>query len=823
MPINSPLNRVDVVKRDKDTVGRIKVSMAENIYDADFEYGKQPLRWEEYTANGGTITHLPGVGACAMFLPASSPAAITIRQSRPYHRYQPGKSMFMATAIQLGAANTNQIQRFGFFDDANGMFLEQSLVTAGNPSGMYCVIRSDTNYSPTATAPTYVVSTFASGSNGQATIAVGSIAGVFFGQLVSGTGIAANSYVVSASGNVVTLSTVNSGTVSGTVNFQYTSSDVRIAYDNWSDPQNIKAQIDWTKLQMFWMEYAWYGAGCLRWGVLINGEPFVLHEVGSGNNGSYGGGVLPGVGNGVVAWSRTGNLPVRYEQRDNGSAVANTMYHYGVSVMLEGRRDAQRGFTYSYGMNPVIPRRYVAPNSTRFPVLSIQPRVMGIQELGNPGGLCDSVTAPISATTSTLTLGNQITLPRIQNFIVSGATTTIQFRRAHGLPTGVSSITLSGFTPSGINTTYGATYVSPSTVTITNSTVATVIGTAVAPSISFLTNQFAGRSLYYQGTDGLFYMSRVTGNTTTTLRFIEPIQGFTMPVAPATAGFTCTATSITAGSSTFAFTSGVNTPFVGQTYIGSATVFPAGTTIASVTGTGSTGVLTLSSPALLSYTSISVSFTPTFFIGQINRGQLLPLQLMVSSDSLCVIELISSTPGNPVVLTGAAFQQLATLGSPNSFATRDVSATSLAGGEVVSAFTAPAGGTGVVPIDLSNLFPLYNTILGGLPDILTVAITTKATQSPCPMVTSLSFSASVWTMVFALPHGLNAGDSIVMAGFENINGSSLAGTFTVASTPSSNVITFTGLANNSVGRLGSVTALNGANVGAHLICQEAMS
>ena len=62
-----------------------------------------------------------------------------------------------------------------------------------------------------------------------------------------------------------------------------------------------------------------------------------------------------------------------------------------------------------------------------------------------------------------------------------------------------------------------------------------------------------------------------------------------------------------------------------------------------------------------------------------------------------------------------------------------------------------------------------------------------------------------------------------MAGFENINGSSLAGTFTVASTPSSNVITFTGLANNSVGRLGSVTALNGANVGAHLICQEAMS
>lgn len=817
MPINSNLNRVDVVKRDKDVVGRIKMSMSENIYDADFEYGKQPLRWEEYTAGGGTITHLPGVGACAMFLPANAPAAITIRQSRPYHRYQPGKTLFMATALQLGAANTNQIQRFGFFDDANGMFFEQSQTNAGNPSGMYCVIRSDTNYFPTAAAPTYVVNTTGSASSGSVSLTVASATGIFPGQRVTGTNIAPDTFVSAVSGTAVTLSTATTGVLTSfPISFQYTSLDVRFDYANWSDPQNIKAQIDWTKIQMFWMEYAWYGAGCLRWGVLINGEPFVLHEVGSGNNGSYGGGVLPGTGNGVVAWSRTGNLPVRYEQRDNGSAVSNTMYHYGVSVMMEGRKDNQRGFTYSYGMNPAVPRRYVAPNSTRFPVLSIQPRVMGIQELGNLGSLADSVVGLSSATSSSITFSGSLTLPRIQSFIVSGSTTTIQFRRAHGLPTGVTSIVLSGFTPSALNATFSATYVSPSTVTISNSTAATVIGIASISGASFGTNQFAGRSIYYQGTNGAFQMARITGNSTNTVSFVDPIQGGVMSVVPLTAAGGCTAV-LVFGSSTATYSGLGGSFFAGMTITASAGIFPAGTTIVSITGT-TTGTIVFSNPAGASG-SVSLTFQPTFYIGQINRGQLLPLQLMVSSDSLCVVELIASTPGNPVSLTNAAFQQLATLGSPNSFATRDVSATALSGGEVVSAFTSPAGGSGVIPIDLENFFPLYNTILGGLPDILTVAITTRATQSPAPVVDSLTVTAGVATIAFVSDHGLNVGDSLTLTGFVP---SGLNATVTVTGVPSSTEATFTTAGANAT-RIGSVVFTNGANVGAHLICQEAMS
>ena len=50
-------------------------------------------------------------------------------------------------------------------------------------------------------------------------------------------------------------------------------------------------------------------------------------------------------------WARTGNLPVRYEQRNlTAQSSSNDMTHYGVSVCIEGGVDDQRGFTYGYGM-----------------------------------------------------------------------------------------------------------------------------------------------------------------------------------------------------------------------------------------------------------------------------------------------------------------------------------------------------------------------------------------------------------------------------------------------------------------------------------------
>jgi hypothetical protein len=191
-------------QRVRDVLGRLKVAIHQNIYDADFEYGPQPLRWEAFTAGGATITHQPKIGGVKMSVTTAS-GDIAIRQSRPYHRYQPGKTMFMATACQMGAALTNNVTRVGFFDDGNGAFFEQSNATATNPFGMAVVVRSD------------------------------------------------------ASGAVV---------------------DTRFTLDQWNGDSRIINTLDFTRIQMFWIEYAWYGAGATRFGFWIDGEPVIAHQTG---------------------------------------------------------------------------------------------------------------------------------------------------------------------------------------------------------------------------------------------------------------------------------------------------------------------------------------------------------------------------------------------------------------------------------------------------------------------------------------------------------------------------------------------------------------
>jgi hypothetical protein len=146
--------------------------------------------------------------------------------------------------------------------------------------------------------------------------------------------------------------------------------DTVFSADQWNGNKQIRDNLDWTKVQMVWMEYAWYGAGALRWGVVLNGEPYILHQVGAGN-GSYTGSPQ------TTPWSRTGNLPVRYEQRDTGSSSLSVMTHYGVSVLIEGSIDKQRGFTYSYGNNAKTQNRTVPASAVRYPAMSFRMRAVG--------------------------------------------------------------------------------------------------------------------------------------------------------------------------------------------------------------------------------------------------------------------------------------------------------------------------------------------------------------------------------------------------------------------------------------------------------------
>jgi len=590
-------NHTQPSEKTSDNFGRQKVTQHQNVYEADFEYGTQPLRWETLLSGNATSNAVSSLGGVLMTVGTGS-NDMSIRQSRPYQRYQPGKTMYMAANANFGGPVAGNFQRVGFFDDGNGAFFEQGIPSPGNPYGMYVCMRSDS-----------------------------SVAG----------------------GLPVT---------------------TRVPLNLWNGDLATAQSLNWLTVQMIWIEYAWYGAGTIRFGVTLNSEQYVLHTINTANTA-------------VGPWSRTGNLPVRYELRNSGSylyantlvtssfadgasfqlsgsvsasffvtssttqtstaatkfvsysAVQNTLVsnivsaintsasffnisassynsnlqlssstllgnndfgtnykyatasisqsfvgvgtgsnfaHYGVSVIVEGGRDAQRGFTYSYGVNPTQPRRTVPTNVFRYPVLSVQNRVMGTQEFTGS---------------------------------ISSATT--------------SSITTSG-TP-------------------------------------WATNQWQGKYVYVSQS---VQTGRIVANTNNTINFVDVVTGLAMT------------SSITTNAATNSFT-----------------------------------------------------------LGLINRGQILPQTLVVSADTLCTIELIASTPGNPVVLTGSVFTPMNQLGSPNSFATRDISATGLTSGsgEVVYAFVSPSGGSGIQTFDLSDFFPLYNTMRGNLPDILTVAVTTSGSAA----------------------------------------------------------------------------------------------
>jgi hypothetical protein len=336
-------------QRLRDVVGKLKVSQSQNIYDADFEYGSQPLRWEQFIQNvsgQASIVQNPGLGGVTMTIGGgNSPGDITIRQSRPYHRYQPGKTMYMASNVNFGTSVSGQFQRVGVFDDSNGIFfMQQGTPTPSNPYALSVVVRSDSGGLPVDT-------------------------------------------VIDAAA--------------------------------WNGNHQIRDSLDWTKVQMIWMEYAWYGAGALRWGVTINGEPYVLHQIGTANSSFTG---VPQ----VKPWSRTGNLPVRYEQRDNGSSGFSAMTHYGVSVLIEGGKDAQRGFTYAYGNDAVTQTQTIPAAAKRYPAMSFRMRAMGANIFDNTNA------AATGGGSTTLTI-NPAT-PVITSVVgqASGGQSLLTFASPHG-------------------------------------------------------------------------------------------------------------------------------------------------------------------------------------------------------------------------------------------------------------------------------------------------------------------------------------------------------------------------------------------------------
>lgn len=110
-----------------------------NKYELDLQ------AYSTEVSGGGSVAHVPAQGALRMSVGSASGDKARLRTNM-YYRYQAGRSMLIrVTGYCSDTGQTNQVRRWGLFDDDNGLFFEQSEGT------LHVVRRTSTGGSPVDT------------------------------------------------------------------------------------------------------------------------------------------------------------------------------------------------------------------------------------------------------------------------------------------------------------------------------------------------------------------------------------------------------------------------------------------------------------------------------------------------------------------------------------------------------------------------------------------------------------------------------------------------------------------------------------------------
>ena len=138
-----------------DAFGRLRVSNPFTLFDSQNRYAIDN-QFDTSTATGGTATYLSNESSVSLNTTTSSGSEV-IRQTYRVFPYQPGKGLTVLATFVMAAPQTNLRQRAGYFNTANGAFLQQngttvsfvlrsnSLPTPGTPSDVRTVNQADWN------------------------------------------------------------------------------------------------------------------------------------------------------------------------------------------------------------------------------------------------------------------------------------------------------------------------------------------------------------------------------------------------------------------------------------------------------------------------------------------------------------------------------------------------------------------------------------------------------------------------------------------------------------------------------------------------------
>lgn len=120
-----------------DAFGRTRMSEPFTLGDYKHTYGIEDVFINKLNGDGNVITN---VNRSSVTLSATSSGSYAIHQTKMYHHYMPGKSQMILSSFVFGAPVSGSTKRTGYFDNYNGIFLEQDAT-----GSLQIVIRSATN------------------------------------------------------------------------------------------------------------------------------------------------------------------------------------------------------------------------------------------------------------------------------------------------------------------------------------------------------------------------------------------------------------------------------------------------------------------------------------------------------------------------------------------------------------------------------------------------------------------------------------------------------------------------------------------------------
>jgi hypothetical protein len=531
--------------------------------------------------------------------------------------------------------------------------------------------------------------------------------------------------------------------------------DTRVPQEDWSiDPCDGTGvtgyNLDLSRIQMAYIDYSWYGAGKIRFGFkTTDGQVQYVHEFVHNNN-------L------FESYLRSGNLPARYEVNtyENPTYIP-FLFHWGTSVMMDGRFDDDNSYLFTQSgqaltINGTTAKSYSAAG------VSATTNLVTIPSHGFTTG---DIVQYEGIATNGLRGSNLQNTPLLRssvpilNAALSGNTVTINTTVAHGFTTAQSVLienidaTFNGiYTIASVSST-SFTYAKTATdVSVFTPTGATASNMGFYNKEANLTN--AGTYVVYAPTPstlGLF--PRTTG--------IDSVSG----ISVATSEQATTTVTITTATKHGLVTGDV-VRITGLTrvpnYVGAITrTSDTAFTYTAVTATVASGADTAGRVyELLDFTAagntqytyflypngslnntsgpnyqplISLRLSPSVSSGLtgklgdrdvINRMQLRLKEIGISTTQLLDVKVLLNPRLNNLNFQGVDSPSLTQI-------VEHTSADTVSGGVQVYNFRAAGGAGGAestTSVDVSSLFELSNSILGGDsifpdgPDILTIAV-----------------------------------------------------------------------------------------------------